>query len=1002
LTSFPFARWLAGAAAALGCAAPLLAQTHTCTPDGNNSDDNYILGEVDSALSAMHWPTGLVWKRCQEGQSFNYFFGSCGGETKATWNHWAETEQRLPKSFQGQDTWGISAGFSQNLLDSGGWRMPYMNELRQITEDCANNLNINRTVFPSMVPWVSPPFPQPTLWSGSPDASNVSRAEYFNFYTGSVSAYPRGTNLSIHLVRGGQPFIALTSPAAQNAATPGAAVTFGVFTLSPSMTPGQAWGGARISGDGDPQFQVNGGAWVQQAIVKSGDTITVQLTAPITGSRTATFTLRSGQTTGTSDDGSNLGAETTAVQTTTASFTANAAPIPGVCGNSLASVTAPSANLCATGTATSVNGSGGQWQWGCNGSDGGASTAANACTAPYASQTLSISASPTSITVGSTSAITAGSTAAGLAVALTPSGACTLNGGTATGTAEGTCTVTASQPGTGDNGAARYLPAVSVPTHITVTPAPVHAACASVAASATAPSANLCTTGTATSVTGSGGQWRWGCNGLHGGASTAANACTAPYASQTLNISANPTSITVGSTSAITAGSTAAGLAVTLTPSGGACTLNGSTATGTAEGTCTITASQPGTGDTGASRYLPASSTPTYITVTPAPVNGACGNSHGGTFTSKPATGLCSAGSAINETGTGPWSWTCQGSHGGTDSPVCTASLQAWDATASASPAQGGTAACTPASVTHGGSATCTATPESGYRFDHWTGHCSGTGACELSNVTGPRSVSAQFSAIPAPAAPQIDPASGGTTGAARPAISGSAEPGSTVEVFSGATSLGTATADAMTGAWSLTPSAPLPTGPHTLTATATNAGGTSPARAPLALDVALFDAPAGGPRVTITSSINGCVLDTPPAFAPADLAGAPMGATAPLGALAFTATQCANGTLTVQIAYPSGSLAGLAPYKWGPASQGATPGWFPHGTVSGDVVAYAVTDDGTGDGDTASGAISDPHAMLLLAAPGAHAIPALGGGAMALLSLLAAALGAVGLRRRF
>jgi hypothetical protein len=351
------------------------------------------------------------------------------------------------------------------------------------------------------------------------------------------------------------------------------------------------------------------------------------------------------------------------------------------------------------------------------------------------------------------------------------------------------------------------------------------------------------------------------------------------------------------------------------------------------------------------------------------------------------------------------WSGACSGSGPctptvqGPTSAVAHFSLKTY-AIATGSPTNGAIT-CTPNPVEHGSSATCTASPSHGYRFDHWTGHCSGTGACALSNVTGPRSVSAQFSAIPAPAAPQIDPASGGTTGAARPAISGSAEPGSTVEVFSGATSLGTATADAVTGAWSLTPAAPLPTGPHTLTATAANAGGTSPASAPLALDVALFDAPTGGPRVTITSSINGCVLDTPPAFAPADLAGAPMGATAPLGALAFTATQCANGTLTVQIAYPSGSLAGLAPYKWGPASQGATPGWFPHGTVSGDVVTYAVTDDGTGDGDTANGAISDPHAMLLLAAPGAHAIPTLGGGAMALLSLLAAALGAVGLRRR-
>lgn len=364
----------------------------------------------------------------------------------------------------------------------------------------------------------------------------------------------------------------------------------------------------------------------------------------------------------------------------------------------------------------------------------------------------------------------------------------------------------------------------------------------------------------------------------------------------------------------------------------------------------------------------------------------------------------CTATPGANYQFTG-WSGACSGSGPctptvqGPTSAVAHFSLKTY-AIATGSPTNGAIT-CTPNPVEHGSSATCTASPSHGYRFDHWTGHCSGTGACALGNVTGPRSVSAQFSAIPAPAAPQIDPASGGTTGAAQPAISGSAEPGSTAEVFSGATSLGTTTADAVTGAWSLTPAAPLPTGPHTLTATAANAGGTSPASAPLALDVALFDAPAGGPRVTITSSINGCVLGTPPAFAPADLAGAPMDATAPLGALAFTATQCANGTLTVQIAYPSGSLAGLAPYKWGPASQGATPGWFPHGTVSGDVVTYAVTDDGTGDGDTANGAISDPHAMLLLAAPGAHAIPTLGGGAMALLSLLAAALGAVGLRRR-
>src|SRR5690625_5552879 len=65
------------------------------------------------------------------------------------------------------------------------------------------------------------------------------------------------------------------------------------------------------------------------------------------------------------------------------------------------------------------------------------------------------------------------------------------------------------------------------------------------------------------SVTGSDDQWQWGCKGENGGADTAADACTADYASQTLSISADPTSIEVGETSEITASSDA-GLAVDL------------------------------------------------------------------------------------------------------------------------------------------------------------------------------------------------------------------------------------------------------------------------------------------------------------------------------------------------------------------------------------------------------------------------------------------------------
>ncbi len=71
--------------------------------------------------------------------------------------------------------------------------------------------------------------------------------------------------------------------------------------------------------------------------------------------------------------------------------------------------------------------------------------------------------------------------------------------------------------------------------------------------------------------------------------------------------------------------------------------------------------------------------------------------------------------------------------------------------------AANGPVTCTPNPVNHGQDASCTATPDAGYHFTGWTGGCSGTGACQLTNVTGPRSVSATFAlntyAIATPAA---------------------------------------------------------------------------------------------------------------------------------------------------------------------------------------------------------------------------------------------------------
>ena len=75
-----------------------------------------------------------------------------------------------------------------------------------------------------------------------------------------------------------------------------------------------------------------------------------------------------------------------------------------------------------------------------------------------------------------------------------------------------------------------------------------------------------------------------------------------------------------------------------------------------------------------------------------------------------------------------------------------TASFSALTYTVSATAGTGGSASCSPSSVDHNGSSTCTATPDTGYEFDSWTGDCAGQGAtCSLSNISRDISVEASF-----------------------------------------------------------------------------------------------------------------------------------------------------------------------------------------------------------------------------------------------------------------
>ena len=126
-------------------------------------------------------------------------------------------------------------------------------------------------------------------------------------------------------------------------------------------------------------------------------------------------------------------------------------------------------------------------------------------------------------------------------------------------------------------------------------------------------------------------------------------------------------------------------------------------------------------------------------------VDGLCGNDNTQTLTSTP-TNLCATGNPGTVSGTGPWSWSCDGLNGG-NNDSCSANLQTYNIVATASPIAGGSASCVPNPIDHGADSSCSATPIAGYIFNNWSGDCSGN-TCDLASVTSAKNVIANFALI--------------------------------------------------------------------------------------------------------------------------------------------------------------------------------------------------------------------------------------------------------------
>ncbi len=356
--------------------------------------------------------------------------------------------------------------------------------------------------------------------------------------------------------------------------------------------------------------------------------------------------------------------------------------VDGICGSSNGSTfySAPTTSLCAAGSSSSVSGSG-PWSWACYGSNGGGNASCGAslkvdgaCGAAAASYAYSASGYAGAYCNAGNPSSSPAFPAAGSSVTWTCTG---INGGNSSGTC------TASRGAT-----------------------PINGACGSSNGSSfySAPSSNLCNSGSQTAVSGS-GPWSWSCTGANGGSTASCSAslkvdgvCGGAAGSYAYNASGyngaycnagNPNStpafpasgnsttwtclgINGGNNSAICTATRAA------TPVNGSCgSSNGSNfysapsanLCSTAYGNSAVSGSGPWSwtcyGANGGSNASCGANLS---------INGACGSSNGSNFYSAPSSGLCNAGSASSVSGSGPWSWSCAGTNGGSTAS-CSANL---------------------------------------------------------------------------------------------------------------------------------------------------------------------------------------------------------------------------------------------------------------------------------------------------------------------------------------
>ena len=126
--------------------------------------------------------TGLMWKRCSEGQA--WYEATCNGSARTyTWEA------------------ALTAAEESRYAGHADWRLPNVKELSSLVEECRTFPAINNTVFPNTPTSVNS---DAYVWSGSPSLYNSQQAWLVHFGYGWTGLNERRYDFRVRLVRDGQ------------------------------------------------------------------------------------------------------------------------------------------------------------------------------------------------------------------------------------------------------------------------------------------------------------------------------------------------------------------------------------------------------------------------------------------------------------------------------------------------------------------------------------------------------------------------------------------------------------------------------------------------------------------------------------------------------------------------------------------------------------------------------------------------------------------------------